>query len=104
MRKKIVLGLLTTVCLVSLAGCGNKLNGTYSGKINLLITKVKVNYVFKDDKVTVEDEDGNVQDKGTYKVDGTDLSIKLNDSSDLATLSKDKKSFEIDGVKFTKND
>lgn len=34
MKKKIILGLLTIVCIVSLAGCGQKLSGTYSAKLS----------------------------------------------------------------------
>lgn len=104
MKKKIILGLLTIFGIVSLAACGQKLSGTYSAKINLILVESEASYVFKGDKVT-EKADGEVQDEGTYEIDDNKLTMTFSEDKVLtAKLSKDKNSFEADdlGIKFTK--
>lgn len=106
MKKKITLGLLAIFCVVSLAGCGKRLSGTYSGKINLILVQVEGSYVFKGDKVT-EKSDGEVQDEGTYEIEDNKLTMNFKDDRTVtAKLSEDKKSFKDDsmGITFTKED
>lgn len=102
MKKKIIIGVMALLSFVVLAGCSsNKLSGTYNGTINLLLVQVEGSYTFEGDKVT-EKAEGEVQDKGTYKIEDNKLTMKFkNDRTLTATLSEDKKSFEADDMKIT---
>ncbi|USS88056.1 zinc ribbon domain-containing protein [Fructilactobacillus hinvesii] len=80
-----------------------QLNGSYSHSTNLIVTNVKEKVMFKGNKFT-----DNQGDEGTYKIDGDQLKLdgKINGKKTkaVATLSKDRKSFDLSGEKFTKDD
>lgn len=98
-KRKVLISFIVMMGLL-LTGCGNKLSGAYTGKITLLFVEQKDTMIFDGDKVT-EKQNGKVIDKGTYKIDGDDLTIKINDYHLRAKLSDNRKSFTVtsaDGI------
>ena len=114
MKKKLMLGTLTFIGLLTLAGCGsNKLSGDYTGTVKFLLMESKSTLTFKGDTVT-EKQNGDTTNKGTYKIEDNQIQMKLGDTNMTADLSKDRKSFTLksaeglagfaNGTKFTKEE
>ena len=114
MKKKIVLGIIMLVSVMTLSACGsNKLSGNYTGKVKFLPMEQESTMTFNGDKVT-EKQNGKVTSEGTYKIEYNQLQMELNGTNMTADLSKDRKSFTIksaeglaglaNGTKFTKED
>lgn len=95
MKKKIGLAVLTLLSCIILSACSsNKLSGSYTGKVKLLLMESTSTLTFKDDTVT-EKQDGEVINKGTHEIEDTQLKITLGDYNMTADLSKDRESFTI---------
>lgn len=97
MKKNGLIILILISLTIALSACGaKKLNGDYTGKINLLFTESTVTLRFSGDKVTEIDDNGNETNEGTYKINDNELEVThADESTTLAELSKDKASFTI---------
>ena len=98
-KKKVLISFIVMMGLI-LTGCGNKLSGAYTGKVTLLFVQQKDTMIFDGDKVT-EKQNDKITNKGTYKIDGDDLTININGYHMRAKLSDNRKSFTItsaDGI------
>lgn len=109
--KKLLIGLFMFVGLVFLSACGtNKVNGDYTGKVQVLWAESDVTIRFDDDTVTfINDEE---MDSGTYEIDDEELNIIVNEYNIKADISEDGKSFTVteddfnvySGITFTKEE
>ncbi|MGG5342402.1 hypothetical protein [Enterococcus sp. AZ192] len=97
MKKSGAIILLLFSLTIVLSACGtNKLNGDYTGKINLFFTESTATLRFNGNKVTEVDDKGNETNEATYKISDNELEITHSDeTTTLAELSEDKKSFTI---------
>ena len=114
MKKKIGLIVLALFSCIILSACGsNKLKGSYTGNVKVLLMETKSTLTFEDDTVT-EKQDGEVINKGTYEISDNKLEMKIGDYNMTADLSEDRKSFTItsaeglvglaNGTKYTKEE
>ncbi|MDV7757855.1 hypothetical protein [Liquorilactobacillus mali] len=93
MKKKLIIGLVVMLGLI-LTGCGNRLSGSYTGKIQLFFIEQKDTWIFNGDKVT-EKQNGKVVSRGTYKINGDNIKFKMGKYHINAKLSDGRKSFTI---------
>lgn len=117
MKKNVMVLLMLFSLTIVLSACGaKKLDGDYIGKINLFFTESTATLRFNGNKVTEVDDKGNETNEATYKINDNELEITHSDeTTTLAELSEDKKSFTIKSstskagsllknIKFTKNE
>lgn len=69
-----------------------KLNGDYTGKVNLILTEATVTLRFDSDKVMEVNDEGIETNEGTYKITDNELEITYSEQETMtAEMSKDKK-------------
>ncbi|MBZ5985086.1 hypothetical protein KIJ05_08155 [Leuconostoc gelidum subsp. gasicomitatum] len=105
-------GIIVVLAIIIIAVLPKGLNGSYTGNVEFLFMKTKDTLKFSGDSVTEIDEDGTVSNKGTYKISGHTLEMKIGNYNMTAELSDDKKSFVVksadgmaglaNGTKYTK--
>lgn len=95
--------LILIVPIFALTACSNNtLEGTYTGKISMIISTQTDKITFSKDKTFTENGDN----KGTYEIDGDKLTLKWNkDKAKMtAKLSKDRNSFVVESFKSNSSD